>query len=164
MEALHNLNGIGALDTWSICNFRKNFSSLSFLFCPSIFSRCSFFIFFLLAMPWLLISALSLRHFSFSCNILWNSVGGIWPSCIVCEMILAMLSNLPWESSLMEWCFSWATIETLRYFRVAGAIKEKGRLTLPRAILTGSPTPLANAAMDNLFSRYVLWFFWCCRV
>ena len=48
----------------------------------------------------------------------------------------------------MEWCFSWATIETLRYFRVAGAIKEKGRLTLPRAILTGSPTPLANAAMD----------------
>ena len=74
-------------------------------------------------------------------------MGGICQSCIACEMILDMLSNLTWESSLMESCFSWATIGALKYFCVAGVIKEKGRLTLPKAILTGCPRPLANAAM-----------------
>ena len=118
--------------------FRKQFSSPSFLPCSSIFSRCSLMIFFTLAMAWLLISAFSLRYFSFCRNILCN------PSCIAREMILAMLSNLPWASSLMESCFSRA----LRYFHVAGVITEKSRLVPPKAIPTGSATPLASAAMD----------------
>ena len=105
-------------------------------------------IFFSLAMAWLLISALSLRYFSFSCNTLWNSVGEISPSCIAYKMILAMLSNLPWESSLMESYFSRATIEAIRYFRVAGVIGEKSGRTLLKTIQTGSPTPFASAAMD----------------
>ena len=128
--------------------FRKKFSSPSFLPCSSIFSHCSFMIFFSLAMAWLLISALSLRYFSFSCNTLWNSVGEISPSCIAYKMILAMLSNLPWESSLMESYFSRATIEAIRYFRVAGVIGEKSGRTLLKTIQTGSPTPFASAAMD----------------
>ena len=45
--------------------FRKKFSSPSFLPCSRTFSRCSFMIFFSLAMGWLLISALSLRYFFF---------------------------------------------------------------------------------------------------
>ena len=105
--------------------FDKKFSSPSFVRCSSIFSRCSFTIFFSLALAWLLISALSLQFFSFSCNILWNSVGEISTPCIGCEMILAMLSNLPWASTLMESCLSRATIEALRHFRVAGVIREK---------------------------------------
>ena len=105
--------------------FRKKFCSPSFLPCSSIFSRCSFMIFFSLAMAWLLISTLILRYFSFCHNILWNSVGQISPSCIACEMILAMLSNLLWASSLVELCFPWAEIEVLRYLHVAGVIREK---------------------------------------
>ena len=128
--------------------FDKKFSSPSFVPCSSIFSRCSFTIFFSLAMAWLLMSALSLQYFSFSCNILWNSVGEISPSSIACEMVLAMLSNLPWASTLMESCFSRATIEASRYFRMAGVTREKSRLALPKATPKGSPTPLASAAMD----------------
>ena len=75
-------------------------------------------------------------------------MGEISPSCIAREVILAILSNLPWASSLMESCFSRTTIEALRYFCAAGVIKEKSRLTPPKAIPTGSPTPLASAAMD----------------
>ena len=75
-------------------------------------------------------------------------MGEISPSCIAREMILAMLSNLPWASSLMESCFSQAFIEALRYFHVAGVITEKSRLVPPKAIPTGSATPLASAAMD----------------
>ena len=86
---------------------RKKFSSPAFLSCPSIFARFSFMIIFSLVMAWLLISALSLRYFSFSCNILWNSVGELsLTSYIACEIILAVLSNLPWASSFMESCFS----------------------------------------------------------
>ena len=75
-------------------------------------------------------------------------MGETSPSCIACEMILAMLPNFPRASSLMESCFFGATIEALRCFSVAGVIREKTRLTLLRAIPTGSPTPLASAAMD----------------
>ena len=114
--------------------FRKKLSSPSFLPCSRTFSRCSFMIFFSLAIGWLLISALSLRYFSFSCNILWNSVGEISPSCIACEMIMAMLSDLSYSSSLMESCFSRAALKTLRYFRVAGVIREKSRLALLRQL------------------------------
>ena len=101
-------------------------------------------------MAWSLISAFSLRHFFSSYNILWNSVGEISPSSITCEMILTMLSNLPWTSSLMELRFSRATIEAVRYFCVVGVIREKSRLTLPKAVPTGSPTSFASAAMDIL--------------
>ena len=75
-------------------------------------------------------------------------MGEIFPSCIACEMLLAMLSNLPWASSIMESCFSLAAIEALRYFRAVGVIREKSRLVLPKAIPTGSPTPLASPAID----------------
>ena len=44
----------------------------------------------------------------------------------------------------MESCFSRDT----RYFRVAGVIREKIGWAAPRAIPTGSPKPLASAAMD----------------
>ena len=96
VEELHILNGIDTLDTRSICDFSKKnlFILFSSLF-KSFFSRCSFMVFFSLAMAWLLISALSLRYFYFPCNIIWNSVTEKSPPCIACEMILAMLSNLP---------------------------------------------------------------------
>ena len=73
---------------------RKKSSLPSFLPCSSNSSRCSFVISFTLALAWFLISALSLRYFSISYSTLWNSVGEITLSCIACEMILAMLSNL----------------------------------------------------------------------
>ena len=75
-------------------------------------------------------------------------MGETYPSCTACEIIMAMLSNLPWAGSLMKSCFSQTTIEDLRYFRVAGIITEKSRLALSKAIPSGSPTPLASAAMD----------------
>ena len=75
-------------------------------------------------------------------------MGEISPSCIACEMILAMLSDLSYSSSLMESCFSRAALKALRYFCVAGVIREKSRLTPPKAIPTGSPTPLASATVD----------------
>ena len=129
--------------------FRKKIYSPSFLPCSSIFfPRCSVKIFFSLAMAWLLISALSLGYFSFFCNILWISVGEISLSCITCEMVSAMLSNLPWASSLMVSCFSQGTIEALRYFRVARVIRENSRLASPEENSTCSPAPLASAAMD----------------
>ena len=89
-EELHILNGIYTLDTWSV--FCEKSSLPSFLPCSTNFSRCSFVIFFTLALAWFLISALSLRYFFTSCSTLWNSVGKISPSCIFCEMILAMLT------------------------------------------------------------------------
>ena len=121
---IHILNNIDTLGTWRVCNNNNN----SFLSCSSNSSPCSFVICFILAVAWFLISVLSLRYFSTTCNTLWNSVGEISPSCVACEMILAMLSNLLWARSLMELCFSCFTVKVLKDFRVMTVASERSRL------------------------------------
>ena len=69
-------------------------------------------------------------------------------SCIACEMILAMLSNLLWASSLIASCFSYFTVKILKDFRVMAVARERNRLVHLKAIPTGNPTPLANVAID----------------
>ena len=127
--------------------FHKKSSLPSFLPCSSIFSRCSFVISFTLALAWFLISVLSLRYFSTSCSTLWNSAGEISLSYIACEMMLVMLSNLFWASSLMASCFSCFTVKIVKDFCVMAVTREKSRLVPLKAIPTGNPTPLADAAM-----------------
>ena len=97
----------------------------SFLHCSSTSYRCSFVISFYLALAWFLISALNLRYFSNSCSTWQNSVGEISPSCIACEIILAMLSNLSWANSLIASCFFCFTMKILKNFRVI-AVARKG--------------------------------------
>ena len=63
-------------------------------------------------------------------------------------MILAMLSNLLWASSLIESCFSCFTVKVLKDFRVMAVARERSSLVPLMAIPTGRPTPLANAAID----------------
>ena len=96
--------------------FVKKSSLPFFLPCLSNSSRCSYVICLTLALIWFLISALSSWHFSTSCNTLWNSMDEMCPSCIACEMILAMLSNLLWASSLKASCFSCFTVRVLKDF------------------------------------------------
>ena len=105
--------------------FRKKSSLPYFLPCSSNSSRCSFVISFTLALPWFLISALILRYFSTSCSILWNSAGEASSSCIACKMILAVLSNLLWASSLIASCFSCFTMKILKDFCVMTVTREK---------------------------------------
>ena len=62
-------------------------------------------------------------------------------------MILAMLSNLLWASSLIASCFSCFTVKILKDFRVMAVARERSRLVPLKAIPTGNPTPLANVAM-----------------
>ena len=75
-------------------------------------------------------------------------MGEISPSCIACETILAMLSNLLWASSLIAWCFSYFMVKILKDLRVMAVATERIRLVPLQAIPTGNPTPLANAAID----------------
>ena len=70
------------------------------------------------------------------------------PSCIGSEMILAMLSNLLWATSLMESCFSCFTVKVLKDFSVMTAARERSRLLPLKTMLRGRPTPLANAGME----------------
>ena len=72
----------------------------------------------------------------------------ISPSCIACEMILAMLCNLLCASSLMASCFSCFTVKVLKDFRVMTVARERSRLVSLRAIKTDRATPLANAAIE----------------
>ena len=72
----------------------------------------------------------------------------ISPSCIACEMILAILSNLLWASSLMASCFSCCTVKVLKYFRVMTVARERSRAVPLKTMATGQPTPLANAAVE----------------
>ena len=90
----------------------------------------------------------NISQFPISCSTLWNLVGEISPSCSACEMILAMLSNLLWASSLIASCFSCFTVKILKDFRVMAVARKRSRLVLLKAIPTGNPTPLANAAID----------------
>ena len=63
-------------------------------------------------------------------------------------MILAMLSNLLWVSSLIAPCFSCFTVRLLKDFHVIAVARERSRLVPLKAILTGNPTLLANAAIE----------------
>ena len=63
-------------------------------------------------------------------------------------MILAMLSNLLSASSLMELCFSCFTVKNSKDFCVMAVARERSRLVPLKAIPTGNPTPLANAAIE----------------
>ena len=74
-------------------------------------------------------------------------MGEISPSYIACEMILAMLSDFLWASSLIASCFSCFTVKILKEFRMMAVARERSRLVPLKEIPTGNPTPLANAAM-----------------
>ena len=63
-------------------------------------------------------------------------------------MILAMLSNLFWASSLMALCFSCFMVKVLKDFRVMTITRERSRLVPLKATPTGRPTLLANAAIE----------------
>ena len=63
-------------------------------------------------------------------------------------MILDMLSSLVWASSLTESCFSCFTVKILKDLRVMVVARERSRLVPLKAIPTGRPTPLANAAIE----------------
>ena len=70
------------------------------------------------------------------------------PSYIACEMILVMLSNLLWASSLITSYFSCFTVKILKDFRVMAVSRERSRLVQLKAIPTDNPTTLANAAIE----------------
>ena len=69
------------------------------------------------------------------------------PSCIACEMISAMLSNLVLASSLIT-CFSCFTVKVLEDFRVMTVARQRSKLVPLKAMPTGRSTPLANAAIE----------------
>ena len=48
----------------------------------------------------------------------------------------------------MELCFSFFTVKILKDFRVMAVAREKSRIVPPKAIPTGNPTTLANAAIE----------------
>ena len=75
-------------------------------------------------------------------------MGEMSSSCIACEMILAMLSNLLWASRLIKLCFPCFTVRVSEIFRVMGVPREEARLVTPKAMPTGNPTTLANAAVE----------------
>ena len=62
-------------------------------------------------------------------------------------MILAMLSNLLWASSLIASCFSYFTVKILKDFHAIAVATERSRLVPLKVIPACNPTPLANAAM-----------------
>ena len=70
------------------------------------------------------------------------------PYCIACEMILAMLSNLLWASSLIELCFPCFAVRVLGIFHVMDVPRVEARLVTLKTIPTGNPTPLANAEVE----------------
>ena len=63
------------------------------------------------------------------------------------EMILAMLSDLLWGSSLIASYFSCFMVKILKEFRVMAVARERSRLVALKEIPTGNPIPLANAAI-----------------
>ena len=90
------------------------------------------------------------------------------PSCIACDMLSAMLSNLLWASSLITSCFSCFLVNILKDLRVVDVWTEKIRLVPLNAIPTDWPTSLANPAMETpsvillmLLDLYLqcLWFY-----
>ena len=120
----------------------------SFLSCSTSSSCSSFVICFILVLGWCLICFLSLPYFPTSFNTSWNSMDEMSPCYIACEMILTMLCNLPWASSLTASCFSCFVVNILNYLCVITVAREKSRLFLPNAIPTERLTIRANATME----------------
>ena len=63
-------------------------------------------------------------------------------------MILAMLSNLLWASSLMASRFSCFTVKVLKDFHAMTVARERSRLVPLKTMPTDRPTPLANTAIE----------------
>ena len=116
---------------------------LRFFSCSSNPLCCSFVIYFVFVLAWFLISALSLRYFSTSCNTLWNSISEISLSYIACEIISAILSSLLWARSLL------AYVNVLKDFCVISVAREKIRLLPFNAIPTSRSTPPINEAIET---------------
>ena len=72
------------------------------------------------------------------------------PSCIVCEMISAMLSKLFWASSMMASCLPCFTIWSPENFRVATVKRERTTPSLPKAAPTGRQALLANDGIETI--------------
>ena len=123
----------------------KKSSLVSFLFWPSNFSRCSFMVCLTLVLACFLTSALRLVYFSTSCTSLWNPIDAMSPSGISCEMILTMLPNLLWASSLTALCFF---LLYGKYFKgfLCSCYNSSGKSGLVSlyTIPTGRPKPLAT--------------------
>ena len=67
-------------------------------------------------------------------------------------MIFAMLSNLLLARSLLESCFSYFTVKVSKDFSVIAVPRERSKLVPLKAMLTGNPTPLANAAVSPVIT------------
>ena len=63
-------------------------------------------------------------------------------------MILAMVSNLLWASSLMASCFFCFTVKVLKDLLVMTVARERSRLVPIREMPTAWPTPLASSAKE----------------
>ena len=72
----------------------------------------------------------------------------IYPSCIACEMILAMLSDLLWASSLMALCFPCFREKVLKDFHVMIVVRERSRLVPLKTMPTGRSILRANASIE----------------
>ena len=75
-------------------------------------------------------------------------MGEISPFCIASEMILDMLYNLLWTSSLIASCFSCFIVKILKDFRVITVARGRSKLIVLKAIPTRNPAPLANAVIE----------------
>lgn len=67
----------------------------------------------------------------------------------LCEMMVAILSNLLLASSLIESCFFCFVINILECFPVTATAGEKMSLVPNNVIPTGRPAALANAAEEG---------------
>ena len=63
-------------------------------------------------------------------------------------MILGMLSNLLWTSSLIASCCFCFTVRILKDFLVMTVARERSSPALSKTAPTGRPTQVANAAVD----------------
>ena len=70
------------------------------------------------------------------------------PSCIACEMVSDMLSNLSWASSLIASWFPCFTVKDLEDFCVTIVERERATLKPPKAAPMGKSTPLAIAGIE----------------
>ena len=121
---------------------KKSFTFFSFPF-------KQFFLLFFCSLPYFSFSlvsniSLSLKYFSNSCNNLWNWVGKISISYIAFEIILVILSYLPWPSSLVASWFSCFTVFILKY-----SAREKIRLVSHKANPACKTTLISNAAIET---------------
>ena len=133
MALLHALLTLWVL--WISTTFAIFYKKLPLAFHSSLFKQFLLFFWDLPYLGFCLVSKISLNFviFSTSYNTLWNSMS---PSCIACDMISAMLSNLLWASSLITSCFSCFLVNILKDLRVVDVWTEKIRLVPLNAIPT----------------------------